>query len=220
MKSNNKFKILVMAHGGATDMKRVAEAIKKGKLDAEIVALICDNPEAVALKRAKKYGIPTVLVELKGKSKNDRKKFDKQIMAEVGKYSPDLILLLGWMKILGPGFVKRYSNITWNVHPAPLPMFAGGMDRAVHEEILKRGAPFTGATLMYIDKGPDTGPIIAIRMVKVRFNDTVDVLRDRVQKAEQDLIMKYIPFFMDGRLKIVRNAYGGKWVQVLEPDSE
>ncbi len=216
MEEDGKFRILVMAHGGATDMKRVADSIRKGELNAEIVALICDDPNAYALKRAKEYGIPTVLIELKGKSKNKRREFNKEIMAETVKYKPDLILLLGWMKILAPGFVKRYCHKTWNVHPAPLPMYAGEMDRNVHRAILKRAAPYTGATLMYIDRGADTGPIIAIKMIRVRPNDTDDTLRSRVQKAEQDLIMKYLPFFLEGRLKIVRNAYGGKYVIITD----
>jgi phosphoribosylglycinamide formyltransferase 1 len=115
METNGKKTILVFTHGGATDMLRVRKEIEKGRLNAEIVALVCDNPDAVALKRAKKFGTPTVLIELKDKTEKARKEFNKEIMKVVKKYNPDAILLLGWMKILSRGFVKKYSPITFNL---------------------------------------------------------------------------------------------------------
>lgn len=214
-------KIAVLASGGATDMGPIADQIEKGQLSAKIVALICDNPEAYAFKRAEKYGIPTVLIELRDKTDKTRKDFDKEIMRAVKKYNPDLILLLGWMKILGPEFVQEHGGLkTWNIHPALLPMFAGGMDRSVHKDVLERGAKITGCSLIALDEGADTGPIILEKIVEVKFGDTIDTLRDRVQKAEQEIILEAIRLHIEGRLKIVTNAYGGQWVKILdEPDS-
>jgi phosphoribosylglycinamide formyltransferase-1 len=212
---SKQLKILVLASGGATDMEPIARLIKREKLSASILELISDNPEGYALTRARKYGIPAALIRLEGKTKNERNKFNAKIIDEVEKCKPDLILLLGWMKILGKKFVRRYRAITWNIHPALLPMYAGEMDKAVHEAILLRGAQLTGCSLIQIDEGPDTGPIIGESIVRVRPDDTVETLRARVQKAEQRLILKNIRLFMEGRLKVTRNKLGAKIVIVL-----
>ena len=207
-------KIIVMAHSGATDMEPIALAIEKGELHAEITALICDKADAYAITRAENHGIPAIFIDPAGKTKE---KFNEEIMQEIERYEADLILLLGWMKILGSGFVNKYGGLkTWNIHPALLPMFAGGMDRAVHEEILKRGAKITGCSLIALDEGADTGPIILEKVVKVKFNDTVDTLRDRVQEAEQKIILEAILLFIENKLRIETNVYGGKSVRILE----
>lgn len=208
-----KLKIAVLASGGATDMEPIAVAIEKGKLNAEITVLICDKPEAYALTRAEKHHIPAIYLSPKNKS---RKEFHERVMEVLEEYGSDLILFIGYMMLASSEFVNINERKTWNVHPALLPMFAGGMDRAVHLEILKRGAKKTGATLMYIDDGADTGPIIDEEVVDVFFNDTVDTLRERVQAAEQRLLIKYIPLFAAGKLKVETNAYGGKYVRILE----
>ncbi len=215
-KFEEPYGILVMASGGATDSQVVIKKIEEGEWNAKIVAMICDKPDAYAMTRARDHGIPAIYIGLKGKTDTDRIDFNKEITKAIEKYKPKLILLLGWMKLLGKEFIKKHEDKTWNVHPAPLPMKEGGMDRNVHKEILERAAKFTGATLMFIDEGADTGPIIDEIIVAVKFDDTIDTLRDRVQKAEQDLLEKYIPLFMQGRLEIVTNAYGGKWVRVID----
>ena len=207
-------KIIVMAHGGATDMEQIAVAIEKGELSAKITAMICDKADAYAITRAKNHGIPAIFIDPAGKTKEE---FNEEIMRKIEKYGADLILLLGWMKILGSKFVNEYGGLkTWNIHPALLPMFAGGMDRAVHEEILKRGAKITGCSLIALDEGADTGPIILEKVVEVKFNDTVDTIRDRVQKAEQEIILEAILLFIEDKLKIETNVHGGKFVRILK----
>lgn len=213
-----KLKIAVLASGGATDMEPIAVAIEKGELEAEITVLICDKPEAYALARAEKHHIPAIYLSPKNKL---REEYCEKIMETMEEYGADLVLLIGWMKILSEDFVEKYGGLkTWNIHPALLPMFAGGMDRSVHKDVLERGAKITGCSLIALDEGADTGAIILEKVVEVRFDDTVDTLRDRVQKAEQEIILEAIRLHMEGRLKIVANTYGGQWVQILdEPDS-
>lgn len=213
-----KLKIAVLASGGATDMEPIAVAIEKGELEAEITVLLCDKPEAFAITRAEQHKIPGIYLSPKNKS---REEYCQMVIEKLEEYGADLILLIGWMKLLSKDFVEQYGGLrTWNIHPALLPMFAGGMDRAVHLEILMRGAKVTGCALIALDEGADTGAIILEKVVEVRFDDTVDTLRDRVQKAEQEIILEAIRLHIEGRLKIVTNAYGGQWVQILdEPDS-
>ncbi len=212
-----KLKIAVLASGGATDMEPIAVAIEKGELEAEITMLICDKPDAYALTRAEKHHIPAIYLSPKNKS---REEYCEAIIEELKEYEAGLVLLIGWMKILSKNFVEEYGGLrTWNIHPALLPMFAGGMDRSVHKDVLERGAKVTGCSLIALDPGADTGPIILEKVVEVKFDDTVDTLRDRVQKAEQEIILEAIQLHIEGRLKIVTNAYGGQWVQILDkPD--
>lgn len=213
-----KLKIAVLASGGATDMEPIAVAIEKGELDAEITVLICDKSDAYAITRAEKHRIPSIYLSPKNKS---REAYCKVVMETLEEYGVDLVLLIGWMKLLSKDFVEEYGGLrTWNIHPALLPMFAGGMDRSVHKDVLERGAKVTGCSLIALDEGADTGPIILEKVVEVKFDDTVDTLRDRVQKAEQEIILEAIQLHIEGKLKIVTNAYGGQWVQILdEPDS-
>jgi len=98
-----------------------------------------------------------------------------------------------------------------NIHPSLLPKYAGGMDKNVHEEILKNKDKVTGCSLIFIDEGADTGPIILQKEVKVEENETVDTLKEKVQKAEQEIIIKGIELFRDGKIKME-----GRIVHILE----
>ena len=201
-----------MASGGATDAEAIIREIENGRLDAKIVALISDRSDAYALIRAKEHGIPAICIDAGNKPKNGS---DAGIRDIIYQLNPDLILLLGWMKIMSPEFVRRYGHMTWNIHPSLLPTFAGKMDRSVHEELLRRGAKLTGCSLIRIDENADTGPIILQRAVEVREDDTVDSLRDRVQKAEQEILLEAIKLFMEYRLEFAINRYGGEYIKIL-----
>ncbi len=193
-------KIAVLASNRAFDLQPIIDAIENGTLDAKISVLISDKADAYALKRAEKHHIPAVFISPKDRT---REEFDNEIIKEIEESGGvDLILLIGYMRILSPNFVRKYKYKVMNIHPSLLPAFAGGMDKKVHEAILESGIKITGCTLHFIDEGVDSGPIILQKAVEVAEDDTVDTLTEKVQQAEQQIIMKGIELFRAGKLKV------------------
>jgi phosphoribosylglycinamide formyltransferase-1 len=115
------------------------------------------------------------------------------------------------MKLMSSWFVQKWLNKVMNIHPSLLPKYAGGMDINVHEEVLKNKDKVTGCSLIFIDEGADTGPIILQKEVNVDENETVDSLKEKVQKAEQEIIIKGIELFRDKKIKME-----GRIVHILE----
>ena len=202
-------KIAVLASTKATSMQAILDAISSKELKVEISVLISNKKEAYALERASKAGVRAVFIDSNGK---DREGYDKELAGEIDKYEVDLILLIGYMRLLSGWFVDKYNDKIINIHPSLLPEFAGGIDKEVHEKVLKAGVKETGCTLHFVDEGNDTGPIIMQKNVSVvGGGETVDSLRQRVQEAEQEVLVKALRLFEQGKIKIE-----GKWVKILE----
>jgi len=123
----------------------------------------------------------------------------------------DLVLLIGYMKLMSDEFVDKWRNKVMNIHPSLLPMFAGGMDKNVHQAVLDCGCKVSGCSLIFIDEGADTGPVILQKVVSVSEDETVDTLKQKVQQAEQETIIKGIELFRDGKLKV-----DGRKVKILD----
>ena len=189
----------ILASTRATDMEAIVSAINSKKLSAVISVVISNKADAYALERAKNHNIKAVFIESKGK---EREAYDKEIAKVLEQNKVDLILLIGYMRFLSPWFVKRYKNRIMNIHPSLLPKYAGGMDKDVHKEVLKNKEKTTGATLHFVDEGADTGPIIMQKEVKIENNETIDSLKEKVQKAEQDIIVKAIGLYEKGKIKV------------------
>jgi phosphoribosylglycinamide formyltransferase-1 len=115
----------------------------------------------------------------------------------------NLVLLIGYMKLMSSWFVKKWRNKVMNIHPSLLPMFVGGMDKNVHEQVLEYGCKVTGCSLIFIDEGADTGPIILQKAVYIDEGETVDSLKQKVQIAEQEIIIKGIELFRDKKIEVV-----------------
>lgn len=193
-------RLVVLGSTRGTDLQAVIDAIKSGTLNAEVVCVISDRKNAYILERARQHGIEALFINPKGLT---REEYDKLIMDEMEKRSPvDLILLIGYMRILSSQFVRRYRWKIVNIHPSLLPAFAGGMDLDVHKAVLDYGVKVTGCTLHFVDEGVDTGPIILQKPVIVDENDTPEVLKAKVQKAEQEIILEAIKFFQRGMIKV------------------
>ena len=188
-----------LASTKATDMQAIIDAINSRKLNAVISVVVSNKQDAYALERARKHNIKAVFIDSKGK---DREDFDKEVSRVLDKHKVDLILLIGYMRFLSPWFVNKYKNKIMNIHPSLLPKYAGGMDKDVHAEVLKNKEKITGATLHFVDEGADTGPIIMQKQVKIDENETVDSLKEKVQKAEQEIILKVINLFDQGKIHI------------------
>lgn len=195
-------KLGILASTKATDMQAVIDAIKTKELNAKISVLISDKKDAYALERAKKNNIPCFFIDSKGK---DREQYDKEISQVFEKFKVELILLIGYMRIISKWMVDKYKNKIMNIHPSLLPAFAGGMDLDVHKKVLDSGVKITGATLHFVTESLDAGPIIMQKAVNVDSNDTIQTLKDKVQKAEQEILLKGINLLEKKRLKIENN---------------
>lgn len=193
-------RIAVLGSTRGTDLQALIDAIKSGELDAEIVCVISNRRKAYILERARKHSIEAIYISPKGLS---REEYDRLVIRELEKRAPiDLILLIGYMRILSVEFVRRYRWRIMNIHPSLLPAFAGGMDLDVHKAVLEYGVKVTGCTLHFVDEGVDTGPIILQKPVKVDEDDSPETLKSKVQKAEQEVILEAIKLFKQGRLKV------------------
>lgn len=200
-KHSNVLNIGVMGSTRGTDLQAVISSIKKGSLKgkARISVVISNKPEAYIIKRAEKAGLNAVFIDGKKKS---RENFDREASAVLEKNKVKLILLIGYMRYLSKWFVDKYRNKIMNIHPSLLPAFAGGMDKNVHKAILDWGCKVSGCTLNFVDEGEDTGPIIIQKVVPITEKETVDSLKNKVQREEGKAIVEGIGLFREGRLKV------------------
>ena len=201
-------KIGILASTRATDMQAVIDAINSKKISVKISVVISNKKDAFALERAKNHGIRAVFIDSKNKS---REEFDKEVSKTLDENKADLILLIGYMRILSPWFVGRHKHRIMNIHPSLLPKYAGGVDMDVHAEVLRNREKITGATSPFVDESVDGGPIILQKKVEIGKDETADTLKEKVQKAEQEIIVKAIDLFEKGKIKIE-----GKKVAIIE----
>jgi len=194
----NKIRIAVLASTKATDMQAIIDEINSGKLSAEIVCLVSNKKDAYALERAKKYNIPAIFLDPKGKNNEE---YDEELLKILDNYKPDLILLIGYNKYLTRKVIENFRYKIMNIHPSLLPAFPG-WDKNVHKAVLDYGCKVTGCTLHFVDENIDAGPIILQKCVPVYDDDTVETLKERVQKAEQEIILEGIRLFMKDLLEV------------------
>ena len=174
------------SHGG-TNMQAIIEACQDGRLNARLCVAISNNSRSTALERAEHAGVPAY--HLSGKTHADADELDRAILGTLERYVVNLVVLAGYMKLLGPKTVSRYRGRILNIHPALLPKYGGrGMyGAAVHEAVLAAGVQFSGSTIHLVDEEFDHGPIVAQRRVPVAVDDTVESLSDRVRISEHQL---------------------------------
>jgi len=163
---------------------------------------LSDKKDAYILERARKAGLKAIFLDSEGKG---REGYDKEVDKLLMGDGVELVVLIGYMKLMSSWFVQKWLNKVMNVHPSLLPKYAGGMDKGVHEMVLENKDEVTGASLIFIDEGADTGPIIMQKEVKVDDGETVDSLKEKVQKAEQEIIIKGIESYRDGKIKVKGN---------------
>lgn len=183
-----KTKIAVFVSGGGTNLQAIIDSAEAGKLPhGELALVLASNPEAYALERAKKHGIPTAVVSRKEHPAD----FEEKIVAELEARGIEMIVLAGFMSILSADFTERYENRIINVHPALIPSFCGkgfyGLH--VHEAALAYGVKVTGATVHYVNSIPDGGKIIAQKAVYIEEGDTPEVLQRRVMEQAEWIIL-------------------------------
>lgn len=181
--------LAVLGSTRGTDLEVILQAIKNKQLDATIDIVISNKADAYILERAKKYGVQTKYIDSTDQS---REEYDHKVLRELTQYPIDLILLIGYMRILSGEFVRLYPHKIVNVHPSLLPLFAGGMDANVHEKVLKSGVKETGCTIHYVDEGIDTGEIIMQKKCLIDDNETVESLKNKVQTLEGEAFIEFL----------------------------
>jgi len=199
----------ILASTKGTDMQAIIDAIDAKKLNARISVVISDKKDSYALERAKKHGIRAVFIDPKSKhilkedDKSKRKElFDKSVAKELGKNKVELVLLIGYMRFVSPWLVGKYRNRIMNIHPSLLPKFAGITDNKVHQAVLEAKEKETGCTLHFVDETLDGGPIIMQSKVAVSKDETPDSLKKKVQKAEQETLVKALGLYRHGKIRI------------------
>ena len=195
----------VLVSGGGTNLQAILDAIDAGTIrNAKVEVVISNNAGAFALERAKKHGIPAEC--LSPKDFASREEFNEALVAKIDSYELDLIVLAGYLVKIPAAMIEKYRNKIINIHPSLIPSFCGvgyyGLH--VHEKVLERGVRVTGATVHFVDTGTDTGPIILQKAVKIKSDDTPEVLQRRVmEKAEWKILPKAINLIANDKVKVV-----------------
>jgi phosphoribosylglycinamide formyltransferase-1 len=186
----------VLASGRGSDFQAIIDAVERKDLDAEIAVLVCDNPKAAALDRARKHGIPAVLIEKGGL---DSDEFCSRIDTALTEHRVDLVVLAGFMRILSASFVSRWRDRLINIHPSLLPSFPGAH---AHRDALAHGVKMTGLTVHFVDERVDHGPIIFQYPVEVLEGDDEETLSRRVLMQEHLWYPKVIGWVLDGKVRV------------------
>ncbi len=197
-------KIAVMVSGGGTNLQAIIDGIANGTItNTEISLVYSNNPNAYAIERAKKAGIPYAVKS--PKEFENRDDFNKALLKILQDANPDLIVLAGCLVVIPECVVKAFPNKIINIHPSLIPAFCGTgfYGLKVHEQVLKRGVRVSGATVHFVDEGTDTGPIILQKPVMIRQDDTPEVLQKRImEQAEWKIMPMAIDMIANGRVRV------------------
>jgi len=204
-------KIAVLVSGGGSNLQAIQDEIEKGNIPAQISVVISNKKDAYALERAARMGIPAIYIGRK--QYESKESFDRAILRTVQEYGAELIVLAGYLSILGKEFIASYYNRIINIHPSLIPSFCGKgfYGEKVHQAVLDYGVKVTGATVHFVDEGTDTGPVILQECVKVEQDDDVHSLAARVLEVEHRILPYAVKLFAENRIRIE-----GRKVMIIE----
>ena len=174
-------KLGVLGSTNGTDLQTILDSIASGELNGEVSVVISNQKNAYILERAKNYNVPAFFLSHKEKP---REAFDAEMTDILKEHTVDLVLLIGFMRILSTKFCQEWRDRLLNVHPSLLPKYAGGMDTNVHEVVLKNGDTETGCTIHFVTDEVDGGPILIQKKCNVDPDETIDTLKTKVQNLE------------------------------------
>jgi phosphoribosylglycinamide formyltransferase-1 len=178
---------VVLVSGSGTNLQALLDACAEPTYGAQIVAVGADREGIEGLRRAERAGIPTFVRKVSQFETRDG--WDRAITDIVGRFDPDLVVLAGFMKLVGPAFLTAFDGRVINTHPALSPSFPGMHGPA---EAIAYGVKVSGCTLFVVDGGVDTGPIIAQRAVPVAEDDDADSLHERIKVAEREMLVESV----------------------------
>ena len=188
-------RIVILLSGRGSNLAAIHRACSSQAWTAQVVAVISNRPAAEGLAWAAAQGLATVALDHRQQA--SREAFDTALADAVDAFAPDLVVLAGFMRILGDAFVQRYAGRLLNIHPSLLPAFAG---LHTHQRAIDAGCKLAGCTVHFVTPTLDFGPIVAQAMVPVLPDDTAVTLADRVLAAEHVIYPRAIRWFVEGQL--------------------
>lgn len=191
-----KYRIAVFASGQGSNFQSLLDASRAGELDAEIVLLVCDKPQAFVVERARQAGVECYLFDPKAYAR--REDYEAEIAAELEKRRVDLVVLAGYMRLLTAVLVEPYAGRMINIHPSLLPAFPG---KNAIGQAWDYGVKVTGVTVHFVDGGMDTGSVIAQKAVEIAPDDTLESLEAKIHAAEQRLYPQVVSWFAKNRVR-------------------
>lgn len=187
----------VLASGRGSNLQAIIDAIANRRLNARVAIVISDNTTAYALERAQAVGIPALACN--PKAYTDKEKYEQAIVQALREQGVELVVLAGYMRLVGATLLENFSNRIMNIHPALLPAFPGLHGQ---EQAWEYGVKFSGCTVHFVDGGMDTGPIILQAVVPVLDDDTAEILSARILEQEHRIYPEAIQLYAQGRLEI------------------
>lgn len=189
--------VAVLASGRGSNLQALLDAAAAGRLDVDFRLVVSDRPGAMALERAARAGVEAVVVDRR--RYNSREAFEEALGEALAARGVELVLLAGFMRILGPSLVRAYRNRMMNIHPSLLPAFPG-LD--AQRQALEHGVKVAGCTVHFVDEGVDSGPIILQAAVPVLEDDTVESLAARILAEEHRIYPEAVQLYAEGRLEV------------------
>ena len=190
--SIRSIRLAVLVSGRGSNLQAIVDAVRAGRLQASVEVVVSDVADAPALARARAGGIPAAVV--RRRDYPSRAEFELALAGAVERARPDLVVLAGFMRLLGPAFLDRFPGRVINIHPSLLPAFPG---LEAQKQALEYGVKFTGCTVHYVDYGMDSGAIIDQRVVEVKSSDDVDSLSARILEQEHELLVDVVRRFAE-----------------------
>ena len=178
-----KIRLGILASGNGSNFEYIIKSIQKKQLNAEISILIVNNPNCLAIKKAIKYNIPYVIIN--HRDCNSRLEHDKLVMKKLKELSVELVVMAGWMRIVGEEIINQFNNRLINIHPSLLPSFKG-IDAI--EQAMDKRVTITGCTVHYVQKEVDSGSIIIQAAVPLKEKDSIETLKNRIQDMEHIIL--------------------------------
>lgn len=189
--------VVILISGRGSNLRAIVDAVRAGLLTIDIRLVVSNHPDAAGLKVAHDAGLPTAVID--HRDFRDRASFDAALMAAIDPHRPRLVILAGFMRILGNDFIRHYAGRLMNIHPSLLPAFTG---LNTHARALEAGVTQHGASVHFVTSDLDGGPVIAQATVPVLAGDNPETLGDRVLREEHRLYPLAIQWFVEGRLRL------------------
>ena len=178
-----KIRLGILASGNGSNFEYIIKSIQKKQINAEISILIVNNPDCLAVNKAIKYNIPYVIIN--HRDCNSRLEHDKLVMKKLEELSVELVVMAGWMRIVGEEIINKFNNRLINIHPSLLPSFKG-IDAI--EQAMDKRVTITGCTVHYVQKEVDSGSIIIQAAVPLKEKDSIETLKNRIQDMEHIIL--------------------------------
>lgn len=193
--------LVVLISGSGSNLQAIMDAVEAGQIRGEIRAVISNRKQAYGLERARRAGIPTAVID--HRDFPDRESFDAELMREIDRHQPGLVVLAGFMRILTDGFVSHYLGRMMNIHPSLLPKYQG---LNTHQRALEAGDREHGASVHFVTPELDGGPVIIQGVIPIEADDSAGTLQQRIHTVEHVIYPQAVAWFAEGRLRLEQDT--------------